>query len=301
MASLPTASKELRRRPRKRKGQVPPFIKWCRAISLISILAGGMGLMQPQFFWISVVLVYSGFAVLAFDIYFEPEFTQVPKIIAKVIILGVVLLFSLKFVFVPAPFTVDATATTGEFSAGRSIGAIAWKPYFTELNLLTNNPTDGNYDDVDILLKPDYPIAAITQTSNLSDVSFQDQYSMDLRMALDTTVAPLVLFATDAGYKVHCGRIPPKNALKIVIALVAFKPGKTLAGPPPEPLNPLSNTFVARARVNNNEAMYWWGHKENEGIYDNRPSPKIIKVSGHFTAGNRRRTVNHEFTVLSAP
>ena len=64
-------------------------------------------------------------------------------------------------------FTV---ATNKEYAPGTVIGGIVWRPVYTELDLIVNNPTDGNYDDVNILVRPDYPVAKIAQLSNLSDV-----------------------------------------------------------------------------------------------------------------------------------
>lgn len=79
------------------------------------------------------------------------------------------------------------------------------------------NPSDGNYDNVDLWVKPDLPVAAIGQIGNLSDVSFEDKFAFREELTVDDVtdkirLPNMVFVATDAGYKVHCPHIPPTIA-----------------------------------------------------------------------------------------
>ncbi len=51
--------------------------------------------------------------------------------------------------------------------------------HLTELLLVISDPTDDAYHDVDLLLRPDNPVAGVGQVSNFPDVSFQDRYTQE--------------------------------------------------------------------------------------------------------------------------
>ena len=183
--------------------------------------------MQPQFFWLSVSLVYGGLLLFGIDLYFEPEFKRRSKWIGEIVILCFIGVFSVKYVFVSAPINVLYVFSAQEYVSGVPINGIAWRPVFSELDVIVNNPTDDNYDDVNILIRPDHPIATIKQLSNLADVSFEDYFGVTDTIMIQEVgkpATPMTLLATNAGYKVHCGRIPPKSSLRLVMALVDFKP-----------------------------------------------------------------------------
>lgn len=258
-------------------------------------------MIQPSSFWIGAACVYMGFTLAAFDLLFEPQIGRMAKFVGWSIIAVLILSFSRFLVFVPAPLGLGAAATAAEFPGGTVIGGIPWKPFYTELDILINNPTDDSYDDVDLLLQPDHPVAAVGQASGLPGVSFQDRYGEELRVALDESAVSLVLVATNAGYRVHCGRIPPQSALRVVMAVVELRSG--MFNPPTasaEMPNPMADTYVARARIyeGKDELIYWWAHPGNERrFYDKRPIPKAVKAAGHYTASNRRRSINERIIV----
>src|SRR5229473_120560 len=154
--------------PRKRKAKLHPALVWCRSIGLISVLAGGLGMMQ-QFFWFSVASVYVGLLLLGVDLYFEPELPRGYKTFGEIIVAAGLMWFNLSFVFVSAPLSFNSLASNSDYALGAAPGGIAWRSVFVELDFMATNPTDDNYDNVDILVRPDHPVAAIAQLSNLSD------------------------------------------------------------------------------------------------------------------------------------
>jgi hypothetical protein len=307
-SSMPeeTSSKTTPKKPRKRKAKLPPALVWCRSISLISILAGGFGMMRPQFFWFSVSFVYVGLFLVSVDLYFEPDLTPRFKAVGESVVMAGLIGFSHWFVFVSAPLNFSSLASNINYSNGATPGGIAWRPFFTELDLMVSNPTDGNYDDVDIWIRPDSPVAAIAQLSNLSDVSFEDYYGATSRVTaedLSTNVAvPLVFLATDAGYKVHCGRIPPKSSLRIVMAVVDIKKSKPQVPQAPitvpRDISPDDFFVVWSFDTKGDKSFYWYGSAKNTSIFAPRAEPKKVTIKGSFTATNRRRSVNHETIVL---
>src|SRR5437879_3903408 len=301
-----TQSTTTPRKPRKGKAKLPPILLWCRAIGLFSVLAGGFGLTQPQFFWFAVGLVYGGLLLLIADVYFEPNLPRAFKAVVGAIVIAAVFAFSLLVVFVPAPLALSSLSSDINYAEGSGPGGIAWRAVFIELVLTVNNPTGRGYDDVDLLVRPDYPVAAIAQLSNLSDVSFEDYYGVTDRITIEdlsTRVGhPMVFLATDAGYKVHCGHIPPHTSLQIVMAVVDTKKSE-----PQDPNKPvilpgnvsLDDFFMEQTfDTKGDKATYWFGSPKNLSAYAPGAKPKKIAVSGSYTAASRNRGVSQQVVVF---
>jgi hypothetical protein len=292
------------KKPRKRKVKLHPALVWCRSIGLFSVLAGALGMIQ-QFFWFSVASVCIGLLLLSVDLYFEPELPRGYKIVGGIIVAACLIWFNLSFVIVSAPLTFNSLASNSDYALGGGPGGIAWRSVFVELDFMATNPTDSNYDNIDMVVRPDYPVAAIAQLSNLSDVSFEDYYGVTNRVTvqdLSTQVGvPLVFLATDAGYKIHCGRIPPKSSLRLVMAVVDTK--KSAPTDPQKPIilprevSPDDFILEQSFDTKGDKATYWFGSAKNLSIYAPGAKPKKIIVSGSYTAINRRRNVKQEIVV----
>src|SRR5438128_1115436 len=102
------------KKPRKRKAKLHPALVWCRSIGLASVLVGGFGIMQPQFFWFSVSLVYVGLLILCVDLYFEPELPRKFKAVGLAIAVVGLIWFSIRFVFVSAPLNFNSLASSSD-------------------------------------------------------------------------------------------------------------------------------------------------------------------------------------------
>ena len=297
-----TPTKPTAKKARKRKGKLHPTLVWCQSIGLVSILAGGFGMIQARFFWFPVASVYFGLLLIGVDLYFEPDLPSGFKAVCGAVVVAGLIGFSNCFVFVPAPINFSSLASNIDYSSGAAPGGIAWRPFFTELDLFVTNPSDGDYDDLDIWIRPDSAVAAIAQLSNLLDVSFENYYGVTNRVIsedLSTNVrVPLVFLATDAGYKVHCGRIPPKSSLRIVMAVVGIKKSKA-----PVPQAPITvpravspdDFFMEESfDTKGDKSSYWYGSMKNTSIFTPSATPKKIDIKGSFTATNRRRSINQE-------
>jgi hypothetical protein len=280
---------------------------WFRSIGICGVLLGGLGVMQPQFFWLSIGFVCAGLALLAIDLYFEPGLSNGFKVSGQVLIFVALGIFSAKVVFVSAPINFNSLASKSDYALAANLGGITWRSVFIELDLIVTNPTDGNYDNAELLVRPDYPIAAIAQLSNLSDVSFEDNLGVTNRVTIEDLSAkvgaPMVFLATDAGYKVHCGRIPPNNSLRIVMAVVDIK--KSQASDPNKPFTVPSNVsiddffMVQTFDTKGDKSTYWYGSPKNLSAYAPGAKPHKITVRGFYTASNRKRNINQDLIVNS--
>lgn len=89
-------------------------------------------------------------------------------------VLGTVILLTLTFFLVSHPKTLNwsAWSNNGDYLPGTVIGGIKWRPDFSELRMVIENPTSEDYTDLDITITPDIAIAEAGQVSSLPGVSF---------------------------------------------------------------------------------------------------------------------------------
>jgi len=295
---------------KSRPRAVHPALVWLLRIGGSTLLFGGLGMIRPQFFPLAVFFVYLGLAVLALDLYVESGLLTVFKIFGWVVISATAIWFSIAVVFVPAPVSIFTLTTPFNYPENKGPANIDWRPYYAELDVLISNPTDGNYDDINVLVRPDAPVAAVAQLSNLLDVSFEDQFGMTTHFTIEDVSQPdkqltMVFLATDAGYKVHCGRIPPYTSLKIVMAVVSIDPGRERKPNEPFMLSPnvkLEEFYVTSTVTNKNgKFFYWYGNENNSSLYLPKSQPTKISVVGSYVAANRVKKVNQEIPVKGWP
>lgn len=271
-----------------------------RSIGLVSLVIGGASMMQgPDNFWISVGLIYLGLVLLAIDGFCEAWPKKWVKWIFSGAILVVIFVFSWGWVFVDAPLPVTGMVTNAEYPEGTVLAGINWNPKFTELNIDLHNTTKYVYEDLNILIKPNYPVAAIAQASTWSGVSFEDRLGASMHLieiqGARRTAHPLVLVATNAGYIVRCEKLPGTATLKIVMAIVEIKDDHH----PHPPLQP-GESMVRKEdllRTNYSDgSTYWYGQKDMDH-YTQRVSPNTVEVSGEYVAAQRRRKISLDLKV----
>jgi hypothetical protein len=287
-----------RNRDAARGSELLPLV---RAFVGPAFVIGGWQVMQFSF-WAGLAIVFSGFCLCLAECVWEPVLLR-KSYQLQVVLIGIVFFFFTMFTIgvasVPAPvgFSSLLLANT-DYPPEAGPGGIPWRSFYTELDFMVINPSDNGYDNVDISVRPDSPVAAIAQLGNLSDVSFEDAFALRQETTIEdvdshTKLGNMALIATDAGYKVHCGHIPPRNSLRIVMAVVAFK--KT---PKSNPILPddlmTQETFTDR----DGKFTYWFGTPTNSSLYEPRACPKKIVVSGSYIASYRKRTMKQEVNVL---
>jgi hypothetical protein len=275
-----------------------PIVSFVRALVGPAIVITGWQLMATSCAW-GAAIVYFGFLLSLAEWIWEPALLQRPYQI-QIALIGIV--FSLAAAFTigvasaPAPVKFKSFETNIDYTGANAPAGITWNPFFTELDFIVTNPTDENYDNVDLLVRPDFPIAKIAQMSNLQGVSFEDRYGVNMRAKIEEigkqSPVPVEFLATDAGYKVHCGSIPPNSSLSLVMAIVDFK--KAL---PPDPSKPVVipsgedlSHFTIPVTIKNNDGTftYWFG-RVNERRYLPKPTPTKVYVEISYTANHCRK------------
>jgi hypothetical protein len=286
----------------------PELLSLLRAVAGPGFIIGGWQLVSASFIW-GTIIVYAGFAICLAECIWEPQLLRWPYQ-TQVGCIGLVMLFldmfTIGVVLVRAP--LDVSAFTMRSTENLAPGGILWKPFFTELDVVFANQTDMTYENVDVLVRPDYPVAAIAQTGNLSDVSFQDRYGLFARNTVEDLSTGRIIamppIATDAGYKIHCGRIPPRTSLMLVMAIVEMR-----KAPPPQqrlqlPPNASMEGFSSQVTVADKEEgtfHYWYGQEINTHLYIPNPNPSRVTVRGSYIGGNKPRDINQDVIVRRMP
>ena len=259
--------------------------------------------MLAGWFWPAVAFIYAGFLLLAVDVWFELELTRYWRIGAIVILIAFSAIFSWAVVFVNAPLEISAFITDAEYSPGNTIAGIAWRPEFTEMQVWINNSSSKDYDDLTLLMRPDVPIAQIAQLTHVPNVYFEDKNGFNLRMmdfnptANKATVIPLVLLATDAGYKMHCSHLAAGASVKVVIALADIRwcPSTERSERPIEE-QARDKDYVLRTKFDD-FSTYWQGHSDGYAYTPRPTSCNRLKAEGEYKAVYRVRTISQKIEV----
>jgi hypothetical protein len=284
------------------KPKLHPIYRWIRATGIGSEAFGWGSLMLAGQFVIGAALIYLGFLLLAIDLWVEPDLRG--KTVWRVVFTGFIVLlaaaFSWGMVFVDDALDVSGLVTDAEYAQGTKISGVAWRPEFTELNVMMVNPTDRVYEDLNLVIRPTEPVIAIEQISDFPGVSFVDKNDfmarmLDISPSGSSKAIPLDLLATDAGYRVRCPRLPAHSTLKILIAL-----GNLRWDPRPHFNTPVEeqardSDYVLKVKFDD-FSTYWEGHREG-AVYTPRPSIEWFKVEGDFVVTMQKRKIDKKIYV----
>lgn len=183
--------------------------------------------------------------------------------------LGLCLMTGWRPVLSKFPINLFAMANDGNYPNGTKIGGIAWSTRFVDLRIVLRNETESDYDDLDFTLQPDRPVAEIGQISNLPNVSFSPLADPTYSVVFvegatkKQTTIPLVLVASDGGYRMRCALLPHKGKLEIVAAVAEIIdfPKPSGAG---NPSAALEKHYVIRFGMTENktqkETGNWYGY-----------------------------------------
>ena len=287
------------------------LLRGIRALSGPVFVIGGWQVTTLSFGW-GLFIVYFGFLLCFAECIWEPLLlsrSYALQVILMSVLFVVVGIFTIEVAIVRAPLVFSTLGSRIDYSLPNSPtapGGIPWRPFYTELDVTATNPTDENYDNVDLFLRPDSSVAALAELTNLPGVSFQNKQGMEMRLTaevLGTNEKTNGTFlATNDGYKVHCPRIPPHSSLAMVMAIVAIKRSAPMMkmGAPIQIPNTAStdDLFVDIVTTSKDGTFhYWYGSPRNTAIYLPNPKPLKVLVSALYTAANHRRGTTEDVTV----
>ena len=210
--------------------------------------------------------------------------------------LGLVLYFLLWTVIKDAPLNVLANMQSGQIN-DVTIASIQWSHNFGKLTIVVDNPTDMDYQDLDLLIQPDVLVAEAAQKTQVNGVAIWrdnihsislDNIDLATQHRTNFNYEPI---AANTGYRVKAAVFPARTHTEFVFALVTIKIG------PPAPPNPFDPNYVIQIASHSNETgekfVVWFGStKHTDAVFDNPPNIEKVKVKGHYTSQQIERRLD---------
>lgn len=278
-------------RPMLPQSTLSHFLSYVRTSGIVSLMLGGASMMNgPEYFWVAVALVNLGLFLLAVDIFSERwSIASVRWIFISVVAIFAVA-FNWAWVLTDYPLEFTSVAIDSEHQEGTSIAGISWHPKFTELQVFITNPSKSNYSDIDVIVRPDMPVAKVAQRTDFQGVSLQDRHGATTNLIRvnghEKATVPLTLLAIDAGYRVRVEKLLAKTSIHLTFAVVNIRSAKKPASP--------SEAFTEKHQLimNYEDGTHYWYGLDGTDAYADRELPKMVKIDGEYTAGQRKRSVS---------
>lgn len=148
-----------------------------------------------------------------------------------------------------------------------------------------------DYSEKNLVIKPDAPVAKITQKGNIPNVSLSDAIDFEahggISLENNNLAIPSEILATNAGYRVRCERLSRGESIALTVALATMKVPK-----PNE-----RREFVVESHFSDGTS-YWTGSPFGD-VYGEKPVPKVVDVFGTFVVRGRRRTFSKRIDVTA--
>jgi len=265
---------------------------------------------METFYWLGVICVYLGLLLFILEFVVDPWLRGKPlwRLTAVMAVSIGAVVFSVIVVFVSAPLTLDSYVHNSDYLPGTSIAGIPWNSHLTDLRVWVTNPTEKDYGEAFITIRPDqwtHKAAIVTENSGCrlnelgGDVISQSSRHRGAGGEAKLTVHPeggtyetedsigdtFDHFLTHGGYRLTCERFPAHFVIEIIFALAAVKP-ELLPPNPPDPGN------------------YMVGSKEfgpTDNVFDSilslKPFSSLVAVDGHYKLGMRTYSISRSVKV----
>ena len=206
------AAQILERQP----GQVPPADKrpkhavlvYLRASGAVGILLGIGLTVSSILFWWGAGFLYAALVIGLIDLVVERGLTEVTKIVFGSVIVAVGLLFTYGIVAFRAPLKLQSNWNP----QGAAVNGIDWKSGMSALVVYITNPTDRDYDDLDISLWVSEAIVTVKQGTDIPC----EHVSRDVITAPGGWNHLLEM----GPQRFRCDKLPRDSTIEFVIALV---------------------------------------------------------------------------------
>lgn len=258
-----------------------------------------------------IAIVYFGFCLCLAECVWEPELVRRPYQI-QVVLIGLVValttLFTINVVGVQAPLYAMATGSSMNYPPDAAMMADIhpWLEKYYPVRVLIKNASSHDYMDLNFVLKPDKPIAKISQISGFCKLYFEDAVPVSSDIGVqkppDTEIQGLstVLIATDGGYRVRCEKLPANSTIEILAALVNIDEKKL-----PAPTLWIEDV-LRQPVVNKNSGTvinHWFTDSRNPHlasgeVFLSRPIPTFVWMYGTYKCLGRDRGSTEKLPVL---
>lgn len=185
---------------------VPLVLQLSRSTLVLNIGVAVVRMMGAISFWWTVSQGYLLFFLAAMEVCLEPFFQRRKwiRICMVGVLVGAFVWFNIGFVFTPAPLLTRCGTVSGFYPEGTVLSGIRWNPDLRDLRIMIENPSEEDYHDVDVTVRPDFPnvfITAIGETSNLGATFV----TTELQAWQDVNGVPVVKFESTTGHTLNDG------------------------------------------------------------------------------------------------
>jgi len=254
---------------------------------------------------LGLCVMYFGFTFWLLECFLDPVLRDRPLLRFPLMVVAIVFasIFTAKVVLMKAPLESDAYAMRhGEYAAGTVIAGIKWDSHFTDLRVDIANPSDNDYENVDINMLPDvtdYKAAIVgdNQSCHLmpngglgvasvlkgkggaTKITF---HQVGGQLTANDDVGDIFEPLLNAQYRLQCPRLSAHSSVQIVFAL-AILDGHLV--PKPQAPPPKSSTFSGTV-------------VEIEGVTDlmsllaARPDTAEVTIDGRYSCGPKRFVIH---------
>jgi hypothetical protein len=267
---------------------LPLSVKCLRTIGGAGFLFGLAFVLitSPILFWWGTTFLYVAFVAIAIDLHYEPDLRRSPRLRRPgyLVVLVLACLFTWGIVMYPAKLQINSVSFEGLYKDGDSVYGIVWDDEMSDLRVDIYDPTDRDYDRLDLTIatpggvmirdqKQITSIPGVTLVASVHQVHF-NQVEPDGKTIREHNMGA-------SGYdqiRVLCDRLPKKATIGLILA-TSMQSEKAL-----EIMGSLKNglTFVPIPRPFKGFA---------------RKRAPTIRITGDFSVLNRPYTVSETYPV----
>ena len=240
-------------------------------------------------YWPGVVCVYIGVVFGWMHLWgdFDIFSNRVPwarKLLASVVALAFLFIWTTKVVAVSAPLETSATATLGNYPSSTSVGGIWWDSRMDEdgrLNL--KNPTNNAYKDADLYVLSDIWIVGAAKLSGIDDVKITpyDPEKLQIRgtwlSGTDEKGHPIMVPGPDrplnlghpTGVRIVADTIHARSDLEILLVMVAFNRAYSFRLP--------------------------------DKLFSQKQMPRFVRLTGTYKVLGRTRAIDKTANIVAQP
>lgn len=197
------------------------------------------------------------------------------------------------------PPSIQAVIADADYPVGYQMSGVRWSDRFGELRVFVMNPNSIAYYDLDFTIRSDTPYAEVAQDTGLPDVYIlppvqEGEFRQEVvkQGTGQRIMNPLQLIASNAGHRIRCKRLLPKEKLGLLVATVEVDDAVK-----PMPQGIFSRAYVLKAPVNKQEWANWFGHggqqfggRIDELYKPGKHLPAWGDVSGSYTENGEQKS-----------
>jgi hypothetical protein len=195
-----------------------------------ALLLSVAGMIFPAFFWWACGLFVLSFFAWSVDVWLERTLPVIYKILLQVAIIGVVALFYKNIVAFPADPQIKSFWAKSDYKSGENIDGIIWHPGLSELRVLITNPTDRDFDALDLWIRTNEGVFKISQTTSIPC----ERLTENLPIVHDSMSNVWKKGPEIGPIRFRCDKLPKHSTMNFILALAniddLLKLGKAKAG-----------------------------------------------------------------------